>query len=126
MRDEEVIELEDFAEFENEVGIDPFVALDRPLQVEGFLACEVYAGKHSVTLGLIFSNVPCITPFELADSWRLDVIANGQVLLSLVKCDRLHLGIIEQPCQTLSLARWPELRNWDHVYGKSDLSLSQN
>ena len=50
----------------------------------------------------------------------------GQVLLSLVKCDRLHLGTIEQPCQSLSLARWPSLRDWSNVFGRNDLSLSQN
>ena len=109
---------DDFAEFPSETGIDPFILLEMPLAVSGYIAAEAFAGKHSVTLGRQFARAPCITPFEIEDDWRLCILAHGQSLLELLCSNKLHLAIIEQPCQTLSLARWPQLRDWSSVYGK--------
>ena len=83
------------------------------------MAVEVFAGESSLTLGMQFNNVPALLPWDRdADPNKLDVTKNGEVLVQLLLRGVLSFIWLAQPCQLLSLARRPQLRDWLALWGK--------
>ena len=62
---------------------EQMLAFDRPLHVEGQCCVEVFCGCAAATMGVAFSKVPYIEPWDNAKDPSLNVIRNGHVLFSL-------------------------------------------
>ena len=86
-------------------------------KVTGSFCLELFCGLASLTLSLVFEAVPCMCPWDSSFGSDFDVLLHGKVLFALAVAGRLtyaHLGLL---CQSLTWARSPPLRSWDHVWG---------
>jgi len=62
-----------------------------------------------------------MVPWDIIDGEHLDIVHNGQVILALLQWKILGFIHIAQPCQSFTLARIPQLRNWNFVNGLPNL-----
>ncbi len=99
--------------------------LSSPLNVEGQLFLEIFAGESALTLGALFSKVPYIRPWDLANGKEFDVLVNGRNIISLVRARRIAFVHLAVPCQSMTWARHPPVRDRCHVSGLARLSSSQ-
>ena len=90
-------------------------------KVQGRCCIELYAGVAAISLSLLFLAVPCMVPWGIIDGEHLDIVHNGQVILALLQWKILGFIHIAQPCQSFTLARIPQLRNWNFVNGLPNL-----
>ena len=91
-------------------------------KVQGRCCIELYAGVAAISLSLLFLAVPCMVPWDIIDGEHLDIVHNGQVILALLQWKLLGFTHIAQPCQSFTLARKPQLRDWNFVNGLPNLS----
>ena len=91
--------------------------LEGPLEVMGQLFLEVFCGCAVMTLGMMLVQVPCICPWDTCYGERFDVTTQGEILLQLAKARRISAAHLGTPCQSLTWARLPALRSWEHVEG---------
>ena len=89
--------------------------------VTGSFCLELFCGLASLTLSLVFEAVPCMCPWDSSFGSEFDVLLHGKVLFALAVAGRLAYAHFGLPCQSLTWARSPPLRSWDHVWGLSTL-----
>ena len=77
---------------------------------------------QAVTLGCEMHGVQCVCPWDIMDGPQLDVVKNGEVLISFAHHRRLRSSWIASPCQSLTLARSPCLRSFQFPCGLPQLS----
>ena len=95
-------------------------ALPRPhdvCKVTGSFCLELFCGLASLTLSLVFEAIPCMCPWDSSFGSEFDVLLHGKVLFALAVAGRLAYAHFGLPCQSLTWARKPHLRSWDHVWG---------
>ena len=95
---------------------------DRPLDVAGQCFVEVFCGCAAATAGISFSKVPHVAPWDNARHPSMDVIKNGHVLSQLVIAGWVASSWLGTPCQSLTWARSPQLRDWRFLKGKPGLN----
>ena len=62
-----------------------------------------------------------MVPWDIIDGEHLGIVHNGQVILAWLQWKILGFIHIAQPCQSFTLARIPQLRNWNFVNGLPNL-----
>jgi hypothetical protein len=77
-----------------------------------------------MTLGLMLSSVPCLKPWDCKYGEQFDVLTEGWILLQLIFAGRIISAHFGTPCKSLTWARWPQLRDWDHPLGLPGLGPS--
>ena len=82
-----------------------------------YIKSQVFCGLASLTLSLVFEAVPCMCPWDSSFGSEFDVLLHGKVLFALAVAGRLTYAHFGLPCQSLTWARSPPLRSWDHVWG---------
>ena len=71
----------------------------------------------------MMEGIPAICPWDTKYGEAFNVLEHGNIIFSLILAGRIvaaHFGI---PCQTLTFARIPQLRNAQFVEGLPDLSM---
>jgi hypothetical protein len=71
----------------------------------------------------MMEGIPAICPWDTKYGEAFNVLKHGNIIFSLILAGRIvaaHFGI---PCQTLTFARIPQLRNAQFVEGLPDLSM---
>ena len=76
---------------------------------------EAFAGSCRLTLGVVMSRVPCAMPFDTVYGSEFDVIANEMVLRNLIMLGIVTFVWFGTPCRSMSFARWPPVRDTNHV-----------
>ena len=99
--------------------------VERPLEISGSFAIELFAGCAALTLALTMERVPCMCPWDVSFGSEFDVLTHGEVLYKLVQANRLVAVHSGTPCQSMSWGRLPQLRSWSHVKGMPDLNEKQ-
>ena len=85
-----------------------------------------FAGDKMLTCAALFRKVPCIMPADIRHGRRFNLAGRaGRVILDLAAARRLSSGHLASPCQSLSMARGPPLRDLAHVYGLPGLKPHQ-
>lgn len=95
------------------------------VKVEGSCFLEVFCGEGAVTLGVTFNKVPAIVPWDSAYGHSFDVLSCGDVIFCLIRhglVGQMHFGT---PCQSMTFARLPQLRNRVHPWGLPGLKPHQ-
>lgn len=92
------------------------------LRVDGALFLECFCGQAAITLACILINVPCICPWDVIYGNQFNVLTCGHVLLELILAHRIVAQHFAVPCQSLTWARWPQLRDALHPEGLQSLS----
>ena len=85
--------------------------------MSGCFFVELFCGLAAVTLSLVLEKVPCMCPWDSTYGPEFNVLDHAPALFALAKAGRIvaaHLGL---PCHSLTWARCPQLRSWDHVWG---------
>ena len=95
------------------------------LSVSGTFFLEVFAGEAVFTLGCMMHRVPCIRPWDVVYGSQFDVLANEHVLSSLIVKGLISCMHFGTPCQSMTLARLPQLRSWEFPMGVPNLTTSQ-
>ena len=90
--------------------------------VEGTLAVEICCGEGIFTFGLMMQRVPCMKPWDAQFGDQFDVLANGWILVELVRLKRIVIAHLAPPCQSATWGRSPALRTWDFPEGLPGLS----
>ena len=81
------------------------------LDCEASFAIEVFLGDCVFTMGLMFAKAPTFQPWDIRYGLNFDVLTHGYVLCALVDAGYLVSAHLAIPCQSLTWARWPHLRN---------------
>ena len=95
------------------------------LKVAGQFFLECFAGESIITLGIIMACVPCLKPWDSKFGERFDVLTNGLILLQLISCQVIVASHFAIPCQSLTWARSPQLRNAQYPLGMPGLGEKQ-
>ena len=85
--------------------------------VEGTFFVECFHGDGAVALACVIKGIPCICPFDTQYGDEFDLLKNGEVLNELVRTERVGSSHIGTPCQSVTTARSPQLRDADHIEG---------
>ena len=99
--------------------------IEWPFTVQGACSIEIFSGTNVVTLGLQMAKVPTMCPWDVDASGHLDVRRNGVVVLALVQQSYIDYSHLASPCSSMTLARMPQLRDWQYLMGKPHLSEHQ-
>ena len=83
----------------------------------GQFALECFAGSAVITLGLIAACVPVVKPWDTKYGQQFDVMRNGHIILNMIASGLLIAIHFGTPCRSMTWARWPQLRNFDHPLG---------
>ena len=100
------------------VGIENFASL--LFSVPLFL--EIFAGSAGLTEGLCLHHVLCARPWDVQANPRDDVLANGSLIILMIRLGIVRAVHLATPCQSFSIARSSALRNAVHPYGLPSLS----
>ena len=95
------------------------------LSVCGSFFMEVFCGEAIFTLGCVMHKVPCVRPWDILFGEEFDVLANEHVLTYLISAGFISCMHFGSPCQSMTLARLPQLRSWSFMLGRPGLSESQ-
>jgi hypothetical protein len=85
--------------------------------VEGTFFVECFHGDGAVALACVIKGIPCICPFDTQYGDEFDLLKNGEVLNELVRTERVGSSHIGTPCQSVTIARSPQLSDADHIEG---------
>ena len=89
------------------------------------MSIEIFAGQAIITLGLMFSMVPCLRPWDLQFGSCYNVLENGWILFKLISDGYIGFCHLAVPCQSNTWARDPPLRSWQFIFGLPDLNAHQ-
>ena len=92
--------------------------------VEGTFFVECFHGDGAVALACVIKGIPCICPFDTQYGDEFDLLKNGEVLNELVRTERVGSSHIGTPCESVTTARSPQLRDADHIEGLPGLFLT--
>ena len=92
------------------------------LSVDGAMFLEFFCGQAAITLSLLILNVPCIRPWDIPFGEQFNILIHGQVLQQLILARRIVAQHFAVPCQSLTWARSPQLRDAFHPEGLLSLS----
>ena len=93
--------------------------------MSGEFCLEVFSGVGVLTLGLMFSSLPCLRPWDTLGGPQFDVLEIGQVIVHLILLGRLAYVHLAPPCQSFSFGRLPALGNAQYPTGIPQLSLER-
>ena len=99
--------------------------LNGHLEVSGFCAIEVMAGEATFTLSLLWAKVRAMAPWDLAYGSKFCVLKYGWILFALVRRSVLSFAHMGTPCQSVTCARYPPLRDAKRPEGLLVLSARQ-
>ena len=95
------------------------------LEVSGFNTLEVYVGECTLTIAMVWCCLPVFAPWDILFGAQCDVISRGWMILALIRAGKLQFVHLGSPCQSMTLARCPRLRSRSALWGKKNLSRSQ-
>ena len=87
------------------------------LSVNGAMFLECFCGQAAITLACIMINVPCICPWDCMFGSQFNVLKFGHVIEQLILAQRIVAQHFAIPCQSLTWARLPQLRDAFHPEG---------
>ena len=92
----------------------------------GGYVVEIFAGCCGLTWALVGIGLDVLTPWDLLYGEEYDVVTHGWLLVRLAQLGAIAYAHLAVPCQSLTLARRPALR--DHAYprGRPGLTPEQN
>ena len=94
-------------------------------QVAGKAFLECFCGAAVFTAALHVLPVPAIRPWDAVRGQKYNALVRGHILLSLALAGRAFAVHSGTPCQSLTLARWPQPRSWDHLLGLPSIAARQ-
>eukprot|EP00971_Amphidinium_carterae_P059255 1171678-Amphidinium_carterae.2 len=105
----------------------PFIAEMESLHAESgtSFVVDLFAGDLAVTFGLLQSGVRCGRPWDIKYGSQYDVRTAGKQLCDLVVSGCVCAVALAVPCQSMTLARRPQLRTCEYPYGVPDLGDTQ-
>ena len=83
---------------------------------------EIFAGVACLTLAFMLEGIPAICPWDCKYGEAFNVLEHGNIIVAVILAGRIVASHFATPCQTLTLARIPQLRNAQFVEGLPDLS----
>ena len=90
------------------------------LHVEAAGNCflECFAGGAIFTLAIMFRCIPAIRPWDSKYGKKYDVLRHGHIIPAAIADGRVGMVHMGTPCQSMTLARFPQLHSWQSVWGK--------
>ena len=104
---------------------DAHFILEHPRLVTGSFFLEVYSGEGVFTMAMMEVLVPCIKPWDSRFGEQYDVLREGFILIQLASARRIGSAHLGSPCQSLTWARFPQLRSGRHPDGLPGLRPHQ-
>ena len=95
------------------------------LRPAGGFFLECFAGTSVFTLGVMFAHVPCICPWDVVFGPLFDCLRNERVLMSLISLGYISMLHFGTPCQSMTYARLPQLRDHHNIWGRPGISKAQ-
>ena len=93
--------------------------------VWGGYSVENFAGCCGLTWALVGVGLDVLTPWDLRYGEEFDVLSNGWLLVRLVQMGLVAYVHLAVPCQSLTLARHPALRDQVFPRGRPGLKEAQ-
>ena len=95
--------------------------LNNHVRVEGYSTLEVFAGHAMLTVAMLWAAVPAVAPWDIAYGKCYDVVRHGWKVIMLVRNRILRFAHSGTPCQSMTCARAPALRSFEHPCGLPSL-----
>ena len=88
-----------------------------------FLEC--FAGDAVFTMSVMLHGLPCAKPVDVRYGPQCDVTIDGDRWVTAAKSGSIKHGHFGTPCQSMTFARDPQLRDAKHPWGLPDLMPHQ-
>ncbi len=72
------------------------------------------------------AGVPCLRPWDVKHGHLFDVLTQGNIILSLILSSIIVCMHFGTPCQSMTWARWPQLRSREFPAGIPGLGAKQH